>query len=206
MTMRMEALLVLSLVMTVRPLHAAADDNTGKVHRTAITRDADGALNIDNAAPQVKDDLFEGTEKFAAKARESSEVNLDKSMLAMASKMAGTKGDLARKLDAVVVRSYQYEHEGDYKMADVEVYFKRLDALGWKHIVRTHEDKEWTDICVKQDREGQPRELVVISAEAKELTFVHITGQVSLADLQQLGGLAAGAVSGGDQPPALQKH
>src|ERR1700712_4689321 len=43
--------------------------------------------------PQVQDDLFAGTDKFAKGAKSSTEVNLDKNMLAMAGKFMDNDGD-----------------------------------------------------------------------------------------------------------------
>ncbi len=183
-----------------------AQDNQALAHRTAVSRDADGALDVNEDAPQVKDDLFDGTEKFAAKAKESNEVNLDKSMLGLAAGKGGNKAELARKLDFVIVRNYEYNNEGDYNLADVEPYFKRLDAAGWKHIVRTREGKEMTDVCVKQDAEGMTKEMVIISAEPKELSFIHLKGNVNLNDMQNLGGVLGGAAGQGSGDAKLKKR
>jgi len=178
---------------------AAGDVQAGRAQSgpaarsTLVSRADDGALAIDEDGPQVKDDLFDGTEKFAKNAKESNEVNLDQNMLALAGKKGGSKGDLAKKMDFIVVRSYEYANEGDYKMSDVQEYFKKLDAAGWKHMVRTRSARESTDICVKQDAEGVTREMVVISAEPKELSFIHLKGNVSLNDLNKLGGMMGGA-------------
>ena len=62
------------------------------------------------------------------------------------------------------------------------------------------ETDELADVCVKVDEEGRWREMVVISADAKELSFIHLKGSVSMADLSQLGGLGSAA-----PPPADPK-
>ncbi len=190
-------------MVAVPTLVEAGSDKLGKTRTTSVSS-ADGVLTIDEDGAQVKDDLFDGTEKFAAKAKESNEVNLDKSMLGLAGKKGGEKGDLAKKLDFVVVRNYEYANEGDYNMADVTAYFKKLDAAGWKHLVRTRSAKESTDICVKQDNEGVTQEMVIISAEPKELSFVHLKGNVTMADMKNFGGLMNGGSASVD--PKLQKR
>ena len=173
---------------------------------TLISREG-GVLTIDEDGPQVKDELFDGTEKFAAKAKESNEVNLDQDMLSLAGKKGGSKGDLAKKMQFVIVRNYEYANEGDYNMADVQAYQKKLDAAGWKHMVRTRSAKESTDICVKQDAEGVTREMVIINAEPKELSFIHLKGNVSLNDLNKLGGMMSGAGQDSEDGDAkLQKR
>jgi hypothetical protein len=141
--------------------------------------------------PQVKDDLFAGADKFSHGASSSTEVNLDSKMLGMAAKFAGDDkggdGDLVKKLQFVIVRSYEYEKPGEYNMADVEEFQKRLETGGWSHIVKERSAKESTDVCVKLDADGQFSELVVIAAEPLELTFVHLKGHMSLDELTKAG-------------------
>lgn len=156
----------------------------------------------------AQDALLAGTDEFAKGATETSEVNLDKNMLGLAATQAGKgKGmaDLMEKMDFVYVRSYTYAKPGEYKMADVEKITKRLSGGAWSHLVKERSATESTDVCVRTDEEGQLSELVVISAEPTELSFVHLKGHVSLGDLRKLGQFDqwdnAGAASG---PPALK--
>jgi Domain of unknown function (DUF4252) len=72
-------------------------------------------------------------------------------------------------------------------MADVEEFRKRLEDGGWSHIVKERSENESTDVCVKTDQNGQFSELVVISAEPRELTFVHLKGHMSMEDLTKMG-------------------
>lgn len=141
---------------------------------------------------QQKDELFAGADKFAQGAKSSTEVNLDKNMLAMVGKFgddgedkSGT--DLARKMDFVIVRAYEYAKAGQYNMADVEEFRKRLEDGGWSHLVKERSATESTDVCVKTDKDGQFTELVVISAEPMELTFVHLKGHMSMKELTKMG-------------------
>lgn len=140
---------------------------------------------------QQKDELFAGADKFSQGAKSSTEVNLDKNMLGLMGKF-GDEGDdksgsqLARRMDFVIVRSYEYAVEGQYNMADVEQFRKRLEDGGWSHVVKERSDKESTDVCVKLGPNGEFSELVVISAEPKELTFVHLKGHMSAEDLMKM--------------------
>ncbi|GGA71851.1 hypothetical protein GCM10011507_24340 [Edaphobacter acidisoli] len=144
------------------------------------------------APPQQKDDLFAGAEKFAKNAKSSTEVNLDKNMLGMAGKFSNDDDDgasnLTKKMDFVIVRDYEYDKPGDYNMADVEEFSKRLDGNGWSHVVKERSATESTDVCMKTDDSGTVSELVVIDAEPKELTFVHLKGHMSMSDLEKAGG------------------
>ncbi len=141
---------------------------------------------------QQKDELFAGTEKFAQGAKSTTEVNLDKNMLGMVGKFGDEGSDksgteLAKKMEFVIVRSYEYAAPGLYKMSDVEEFRKRLEDGGWSHIVKERSVDESTDVCVKVDANGQFSELVVISAERTELTFVHLKGHMSMDELTRVG-------------------
>ncbi|HZL26649.1 MAG TPA: DUF4252 domain-containing protein, partial [Acidobacteriaceae bacterium] len=133
---------------------------------------------------QVKDDLFAGTEKFAQGASEVNDVNLDKNMLGMVSKGKGS--GLAGKMDYVVVHSYTYDKPGMYRMEDVDVFRKKLTDGTWSCFVHTRDRSGSTDVCKKSD--DNATELVVITAEPKELTFVHMRGNMSLGDLMKMHG------------------
>lgn len=156
------------------------------------------------APPQQKDYLFAGAEKFAKNAKSSTEVNLDKNMLGMAGRFSDDgdreAGELTKKLDFVIVRDYEYDKPGEYNMADVEEFSRRLDTGGWSHVVKERSANESTDVCVKTDGEGIS-ELVVISASPKDLTFVHLKGHMSMSDLEKAGGRY-----GAPQGPELQKR
>jgi hypothetical protein len=141
---------------------------------------------------QQKDELFAGTEKFAQGAKSTTEVNLDKNMLGMVGKFGDDGADksgteLAKKMDFVIVHSYEYGAPGLYKIADVEEFRKRLEDGGWSHIVKERSANESTDVCVKVDGNGQFSELVVISAEPTELTFVHLKGHMTMDELTRMG-------------------
>ncbi len=161
-------------------------------------------------APQQKDELFAGTEKFAQGAKSTTEVNLDKNMLAMAGK-SGDKGnkpgtDLMKKMDFVIVHEYQYEKPGQYNLADIEKFRKRLDTGGWSHMVKERSATESTDVCIKTDNDGEFSELVVIEAEPTELTFVHLKGHMSLDELIKAGGKYGVAQDDSKKDPALKKR
>jgi len=142
--------------------------------------------------PQQKDELFAGADKFAQGAKSSTEVNLDKNMLGMVGKFGDdgddkSGSDLARKMEFVIVRSYEYAKVGQYNMADVEEFRKRLEDGGWSHVVKERSATESTDVCVKTDKDGGFTELVVISAEPMELTFVHLKGHMTMQELTKMG-------------------
>ena len=154
--------------------------------------------------PQVKDDLFAGTEKFANGASDVTDVNLGPDMLGMVSGKHG--GDVAHKMNFMVVRSYTYPRAGMYNMADVEAYRQKLRRGNWNCFIHTYESKsgESTDICNRALPNDGGNEMVILTVEPKELTFVHMSGKGSLADLGKLGALGGygGAIPTPPAPPA----
>ena len=145
------------------------------------------------------DPFFAGTEKFAKGAKNVTEVTLDQRTLQMASGFIGHDGDrdtedvkrITANLKGVFVRSYEYDSEGQYSMADLEEYRKKLDGNPqWAHIVKTRElgeHGENADVYMLVEN-GKTNGIVVISAEPRELTFVHIDGQINPEDLNKLKG------------------
>lgn len=106
-----------------------------------------------------QDDLFAGTEKFATGASDVSEVT--------------TEPDGKRKVLSVV-RSYEYDKPGMYRIEDVEAYRTKLNTGEWHCSVHTRELKtgESTDVCNKRRTDGFV-ETAIITVEPKELTFIH---------------------------------
>ena len=147
--------------------------------------------------PQVKDELLEGLERLGANAKERNEVNLDKSMLALAGgKKGGRYADIAQKMEFIVVRNYEFGSKGQYQKSDLDALRHRLDGNGWSHVVRNESDGESNDIVVKADREGFISDMVILNAEAKELNIVHLRGRFRMEDVQGAMGGAMGASMG----------
>jgi hypothetical protein len=158
--------------------------------------------------PQVKDELFAGTEKFAQGATNVTDVNLGPDMLGMVSGKHG--GDVAHKLNFMVVRTYEYPRAGMYRMEDVEAYRQKLRTGNWNCFIHTHESEtgESTDICNRALPNDEGNEMVIMTVEPKELTFIHMSGKGSLADLGKLGALGSlGALGnlGGQTPEPPSK-
>ena len=151
------------------------------------------------ANPQVKDDLFAGTEKFAQGASKVTEVNLSPDMLGMVSGKQG--GDLAHKMSFVVVHSYTYPKPGMYKIEEVEPYRQKLRKDNWNCFIHSYESKTGNsaDVCHRSTSDHEGNEMAILTVEPTELTFIHISGNVSLADLAKLGALG----STGAQTPQL---
>ena len=156
-----------------------------------------------SATPQTKDALFAGTERFAKGAKDVTEVNMDQKSLAMMPS-GGKNAEKAKKMDLIVVHTYTYEKVGMYSLADVETFRKRLDDGSWSCIVHEKSKDGSTDVCMRPGTDHETNEMVVITAEPLELTFVHMKGRMPMGDLTKMGAM------GGDTPtppaPPLKKR
>jgi hypothetical protein len=139
------------------------------------------------AGAQVKDDLFAGTEKFAKGASEVSEINLDPKMMGMVHGGEGDSG-MAHKMKFMVIHSYKYDKEGMYRLEDVEEYRKKLEDGSWSCSIRVREKSGSTDICSRTSADHESSEMVILTAEPKELTFIHMSGNMSLDELGKMHG------------------
>jgi Domain of unknown function (DUF4252) len=129
---------------------------------------------------------------MAAKASETVDVTLDGAMLRLASKFLSNNDaderaakEMINGLAGIYVRSYEFDHEGEYDKSQADRIRQQLGPT-WKKIVkvssRTREDVDiWADT-----RGDSITGLLIISAEPKEFTVVNIVGPV---DLEKLAGL-----------------
>jgi hypothetical protein len=140
---------------------------------------------------QVKDDLFAGTEKFAKGASDVTEINLDPKMMGMVPGSAGEAG-LARKMKFMVIHTYEYPKAGMYSEEDVEAYRKKLQDGTWSCSIHVKDKDGTTDICSRTSPDHEGAEMVIMAAEPKELTFIHMSGNMSLEDLSKMGGSMGG--------------
>jgi hypothetical protein len=134
-------------------------------------------------------------EKLAARAKETVDVSLDQSMLQLASGFL-SKDDpdeskvkkLVAKLKGIYVRSFEFSKEGEYSASDVQAFRTQLKQPGWSRIVGVKSvEGENTEIYVLKTGD-QMGGLVVIAAEPKEFTIVHIDGPINPEDLAELSG------------------
>lgn len=157
----------------------------GQAVNIPVETQVDGSLmNV----KQVKDDLFAGTEKFAKGASDVTEVNLDPKMMGMVP--AGKKGgsDLAHKMKFMVIHTYTYDKAGMYKAEDVDAYRKKLEDGTWNCSIHVRDKSGTTDICSRTSPDHEGSEMVILTAEPKGLTFIHLSGNMSLEDLQKMHG------------------
>lgn len=136
-------------------------------------------------------------DRLAAKAQATVDITLDKSLLGLAARfLSGKDGDevkvkrLIAGLDSVTVRSYEFDEAGEYNMADVDAVRAQLQPPAWTRVVgvRSKLNSEDADVYIKAESNGNVGGVVIIAAEARELTIVHIAGIIDPAQLGDLGG------------------
>jgi hypothetical protein len=134
-------------------------------------------------------------DKLAEHATETVDVTLDASMLQLASRFLSKEDpdemrvkQLVSKLKSIYVRSFEFDKDGQYSKSDVEAIRSQLKGPSWTRIVGVKSTKgDNSEIYVKKNGD-QLAGLVVISAEPKELTLVHIDGAIDPQELSELGG------------------
>jgi hypothetical protein len=125
------------------------------------------------------------------------EINLDPKMMGMVH--GGGDSDLAHKMKFMVIHTYEYPKPGMYKDEDVEAYRKKLQDGSWSCSVHVKDKSGTTDICSRSST-GEGSEMVILTAEPKELTFIHMSGNMSLNELSKMGG-GMGVVSSSHHAP-----
>lgn len=164
-------------------------------------------------AQQIDYSLFD---RLAEKAKESAIVNLGPEQLSL---LAGTQakeagkdlGELLKTLKGIQVRSFEFEQPGQYDLNAVRALGDRIKGSGtWVPLVTVKQKEEFTEILIRKGADGKADGLLILAAEPKELTLVHIDGVGDLASLARLGGLAgipeiAGAAAGGRPKAAPAK-
>ena len=97
-------------------------------------------------------------------------------------------GDLIGLADALGphLPDTEFAAPNAYAESDLESIRKQVSGGGWSRVVSVREKRELTEIYFWRERDANGG-MVVISAEARELTVVNIVGRVDLASLGALG-------------------
>ena len=123
----------------------------------------------------------------AAKAKEKAEVTLDGSLLDQAlQKVPDKLKDKLGNLSRLVVRHYEFDKPGMYADSDLESVRKVVSgAPDWSRIINVKDENETVEIYM-QNQAGKTTGFLLIAAEPKELTVVHVVGTVDIASLQEV--------------------
>jgi hypothetical protein len=141
---------------------------------------------------------------LADRAAETTDVTLDGSMLRLAAKFLNNDGDhevrdIVKGLKAIYVRSYEFDKEGEYDRSVVDKVRSQLTP-SWKRMVKVTGHRENTEIYLDMSNGDTPAGLLVLSAEPRELTIVHLVGSIDIDRLASLeGNFGIPRVSGNQQ-------
>ena len=129
---------------------------------------------------------------LAAKASQTLDVNIDEKLLQLTAKFFGNGPDekeikeVISGLKGIYVKSFEFEHEGEYSAADVESIRTQLKASSWTRIVGVVSKKDGEVEVYLMSNGNEISGLAVLSVEPKELTIVNIIGPVDIAKLATL--------------------
>ena len=132
-------------------------------------------------------------DKLAAKATEKVDVTLEAPMLELASKFLGSSGEeadvkqIVQGLKGVVVKSFEFDKEGQYSEADVNAIRSQIRGPGWSHIFEVTGKTENAGVYIKSDGK-QTQSIVILATEPKEFTVVEIIGSIDPSKLSSLTG------------------
>lgn len=147
-----------------------------------------GAMTMAFAEQELDLSFLKGLE---SKAAESTSIDLgpDQLKLMLGFVDGGSKemGDLARMIERVQVRTFEFDKEGMYSLADMENLRQKVKAADFVPFISTKERKGFTEILMRKGPKGL-RGFVILTAEPKELTVVNIVGDLDLNSLSKLSG------------------
>ena len=129
---------------------------------------------------------------LAGKASQTVDVNIDAKLLQLTAKFFGNEPDdkeikqLINGLKGIYVKSFEFEHEGEYTAADVESVRHQLKNAAWTKIVGVVSKREGDIEVYLMSNNNEISGLAVLSVEPKELTVVNIIGPVDIAKLATL--------------------
>jgi len=134
-----------------------------------------------------------------AKANDSVDITIGAPLLRFASFLANHSDDMddedrdavniLKDIRSVQVRSFKFDEDGAYSMADVDAVRKQLNGPGWTRLVEQHkrEPREDTDVFMCLE-DGKIKGIAVVSSEPREFTIVNVIGNIDIDKLAKLEG------------------
>jgi hypothetical protein len=160
------------------------------LHIAGMNLQTNVAVNVAYQSNKAKDDIFAGAEKFAKGATDVTEINLDPASMGLVGMNHGRDAEEARKMKSMVIHTYKYDKPGMYRMEDVDAYRKKLDSGDWHCAIHVRTTTGSTDICSRAGADKETNEMVILTAEPQKLTFIHMSGKMSLDELNNMSGSA----------------
>lgn len=150
------------------------------------------ALTMPLAAQEGFD--FRTLDKLGANAKNKTNITLDSNMLKLAAGFLGDDKDadsirpLVDSLKGVYIRSYEFTKAGQYNEGDLEPLRAFLKQGQWNRIVESKSDDESSEVYLQPVAGNRLGGVAIISAEAKEVTVVYISGNLKPEDIAKLSG------------------
>lgn len=131
---------------------------------------------------------------LTAKASQTVDVNIDERLIQITGKFLGKDADdqkvkeIINGLKGIYVKSFEFEKEGEYTVADLESIRSQLRNTAWNKIVNINSKKDGSVEVYLMSTASQISGLTVLASDAKEITVVNIIGNVDLDKLSALEG------------------
>jgi hypothetical protein len=131
------------------------------------------------------------------------DVSLNERLMGMATRMlrkAHTDDEDAKKvieaiagIKEIYVRSYEFDHEGGYTPADVDLIRSQVKGPGWDRLigVRSKRDGENAEVYTLSQGDKVVG-VAIIAADPKRLTVVNIVGTIDVDRISDLDGVDLG--------------
>lgn len=140
---------------------------------------------------------FERLSGLESKARDVVEVNIEGKILDLAKRVlikvndpdAKKVGQAIAGLQAIYVRAYKFEKEGEYDISDVDAIRAELSAPGWEKLanVRSKRNNQKLDVYTMftgKDMSG----VAVVLSESKSVAVINVIGPIDIDLLTELSG------------------
>jgi hypothetical protein len=160
------------------------------LHIAGLNLQTNIAVNVGYQPNKSKNDIFAGVEKFAKGATDVNDINLDPSSMGLVGMNHGRDAEEARKMKSMEIHTYKYDKPGMYRMEDVDAYRRKLDGGDWHCAIHVRTSTGSTDICSRAGADKETNEMVILTAEPQKLTFIHMSGKMSLDELNNMSGTA----------------
>ncbi|MEZ5346653.1 MAG: DUF4252 domain-containing protein [Pyrinomonadaceae bacterium] len=140
---------------------------------------------------------FDNLASLEKNASEVVEVNVDGKLLQLAKRVllkvkdqdAQKIGKAIEGLEGVYVRSFNFDSENDYNIADVDSVRSQLSSPGWEKLARVRSKKDNQKIDVYMMFRGQDISgLAVILSEKKQIALINVIGPIDIDTLVELSG------------------
>ncbi len=141
--------------------------------------------------PRIETKQLDG---LMSKASETVDLNFDERLIQITGKFLG-KGpddqkvkDIINGLKGIYVKSFEFEKEGEYSVADLESIRSQLSNSAWNKIVNIQSKKDGSVAVYLMSSPTQISGLAVLASGPKEITVVNIIGNIDLDKLSALEG------------------